>query len=95
MELFGLNLLTEKQLNKLLTEVHDKGFDTGKNLGYERGYVDGHRKGMTTDKKGTMLTRSGIYVFTDEKCVGAIDIDKSVRNEMEQLKSMRNDKGRG
>lgn len=92
MELFGLNLLTEKQLNKLLTEAHDKGVDAGKNLGYERGYADGHHKGMTTDKKGTMLTHSGIYVFTDEKCVGAIDIDKSVKNEMEQLKAMRNDK---
>ena len=93
MELLGLNLLTEKQLNVLLTEAYDKGFDTGKNVGYERGYEDGHHKGMATDKKGTLITRSGIYVIVDEKCVGAIDIDKSVKNEMEQLKSMRNDKG--
>ncbi|PEJ83269.1 flagellar assembly protein FliH [Bacillus toyonensis] len=93
MKLFGLNLLTEEQLNVLLTEAYDKGFYTGKNLGYERGYTDGHYKGMTTDKKGIMFTRSGIYVFTDEKCVGAIDIDKSVKNEMEQLKAMRNDEG--
>lgn len=92
MKLLGLNLLTEKQLNVLLTEAYDKGFDTGKNVGYERGFEDGHHKGMTTDKKGTMFTRSGIYIFSDEQCVGAIDVDKSVKNEMEQLKAMRNDK---
>ncbi|MED2847149.1 flagellar assembly protein FliH [Bacillus toyonensis] len=92
MKLLGLNLLTEKQLNVLLTEAYDKGFDTGKNLGYERGYADGHHKGMTTDKKGTMITHSGIYVFTDENCVGSIDIDKSVKNEMEQLKAIKEDK---
>ncbi|MDA2474582.1 flagellar assembly protein FliH [Bacillus cereus] len=93
MKLLGLNLLTEKQLNTLLTEVYDKGFDTGKNVGYERGYADGHHKGMITDKKGTMITHSGIYVFADEKCIGTIDIDKSVKNEMEQLKAMQNNKG--
>ncbi|MGS2746029.1 flagellar assembly protein FliH [Bacillus toyonensis] len=92
MKLLGLNLLTEKQLNVLITEAYDKGLDTGKNLGYERGYADGHHKGMTTDKKGTMITHSGIYVFADEKCVGSIDIDKSVKNEMEQLKAIKEDK---
>ncbi|PGB95033.1 flagellar assembly protein FliH [Bacillus toyonensis] len=92
MKLLGLNLLTEKQLNVLLTEAYDKGFDKGKNVGYEREYEDGHHKGMTTEKKETLLTRSGIYIFGDEKCVGAIDIDKSVKNEMEQLKAMWNDK---
>ncbi|EEM68503.1 MULTISPECIES: hypothetical protein [Bacillus cereus group] len=93
MKLLGLNLLTEKQLNVLLTEAYDKGFDTGKNVGYERGYEDGHHKGMTSDKQGVMMTRSGLYIFDDNKCVGALDIDESVKNEMEQLKAIKESKG--
>ncbi|PFY95266.1 flagellar assembly protein FliH [Bacillus wiedmannii] len=93
MKALGLNLLTDKQLNKLITEAWDKGYDQGHKVGHTRGYKEGHHKGMTTDKQGVMMTRSGLYIFDDNKCVGALDIDKSVRNEMEQLKAIRDDKG--
>lgn len=75
MKALGLNLLTDKQLNKLITEAWDKGYDQGHKVGHTRGYKEGHREGITTDRKGLMITSSGIYNFTDNEFTHAIIAD--------------------
>lgn len=60
-----MKLLTNKQLEVLLLEAEGEGFNKGHTCGYKRGYEEGHRKGMTHDKKGIVMTSSGIYHFED------------------------------
>ncbi|PDY08771.1 hypothetical protein COM83_31060 [Bacillus cereus] len=50
-----MHLLTRKQLKKMLSEASQNG--------YKRGYEIGHRKGMTQDKEGVVMSSSGLYVF--------------------------------
>jgi len=63
-----MHLLTRKQLKKMLREASGNG--------YKRGYEIGHRKGMTQDKEGVVMSSSGIYMFK-----GSVEVSRGSDKE--------------
>lgn len=59
--------ISKKKLKQLLDEQywdgykkgHDSGIEEGRKLGYSSGFHDG----LTREKKGVVMTRTGLYVF--------------------------------
>jgi flagellar biosynthesis/type III secretory pathway protein FliH len=70
-----VKVLTENALNKLIEEVREESFRAG----YDKGYEFGLKEGLTADKTGIYISKSGLHIFNDGELKSVINENKKPR----------------